>query len=780
MPETRCGSEMLSHRVSGYAGIRRLTLRHVCWWGCVGMADTAGEQRVSASGERSVAIGGDNTGVVTTGDNSPVTQVSLGPLRPVGEVPAASSPVGVPGVGVFVGRGVELERLHAAVSGDGAVVVCAVAGLGGIGKSTLTARYAVDHAAQFTQVVWVAADSVAGVEAGLAGFAVALEPHLAGALVAEGLRERALGWLAAHSGWLLVLDNVTDPGSVRDLLPKLGSGRVVVTSRRASGWAGIAQPLALDVLSPAAARELIAVTVGRERARLLTGVEELCARLGFLPLALEQAAAYMAQNVVSAQDYLGLLESDAGGLFGLGAEGTGAEHTLARVWAVSLDAVADDPLCGLVLRVAGWLSPDGFARSLLAGLGTAAHVVHAVGRLAAYSLLSVDEAGVVTVHRLVQEVTRTAQTGDPHRDPALVEAARETAARLLHAAIPGAVDDPACWPNWRELAAQVRAYSGHAPAHTDSEDTAFLLDRTGCFLHGQGSAAQAIALLQRAANGYERALGVEHLDSLACRNNLAEAYYAAGDYGQAAEIHKRTLDERERVLGPDHPKTLASRNNLANAYYAAGDYELAAEIHERTLAECERTLGPDHLDTLISCNNLANAYYAAGNYGRAAGLYERTLAVRERVLGAEHPSTLHSVNGLATTYHAAGYYGRAAELFERTLAVRERVLGPEHPHTLLSRNNLAAACFTAGQYGRAIELHEDTLAVRERVLGSEHPHTLTSRTNLAEAYFAAGQYGRAIELYERTLADYERVLGPEHPETQICRDTLRQAREAES
>ena len=78
---------------------------------------------------------------------------------------------------------------------------------------------------------------------------------------------------------------------------------MVVTSRRASGWSGIAEPLRLDVLSPESARELFALTIGPQSAELLVGVEALCERLGFLLLGVEQAAAYMAQNQVSAAEY---------------------------------------------------------------------------------------------------------------------------------------------------------------------------------------------------------------------------------------------------------------------------------------------------------------------------------------------------------------------------------------------------------------------------------------------------------------------------------------------
>ena len=51
--------------------------------------------------------------------------------------------------GLFVGRAGELARLDAALAGPGGVVVQAVHGLGGIGKSTLAARWAAAHASDY-------------------------------------------------------------------------------------------------------------------------------------------------------------------------------------------------------------------------------------------------------------------------------------------------------------------------------------------------------------------------------------------------------------------------------------------------------------------------------------------------------------------------------------------------------------------------------------------------------------------------------------------------------
>ena len=74
----------------------------------------------------------------------------------------------------------------------------------------------------------------------------------------EVLREQALQWLSSHSGWLLVLDNVTESADVRPLIASVPVGRFLITTRRATGWHGIATPVRLDVLAQGDAAELLA------------------------------------------------------------------------------------------------------------------------------------------------------------------------------------------------------------------------------------------------------------------------------------------------------------------------------------------------------------------------------------------------------------------------------------------------------------------------------------------------------------------------------------------
>ncbi|MBO3675523.1 tetratricopeptide repeat protein [Streptomyces sp. NEAU-YJ-81] len=662
------------------------------------------------------------------------------------------------------------------------VVTQAMSGLGGIGKSTLALHFAHTHRADYTAVWWIDAETPETITGSLAQLTARANPGTnTSSTPSAALAEWALTWLEAHTGWLLVFDNATHPDHLAPYLARLTSGDHLITSRLTYGWHELAAtPVHLDVLAPSAATNLLHQLAGPGPSSEASAAHELADELGYLPLALEQAGAYIRRTRNTYSSYLHRFRTQAARM--LNTPGNGDPHsiTIARIWRVTLDTIAErDPLAVHLLRVMAWLAPHDIPRDLLNGIADEPDAdIDALALLNDFSMITLTES-TAAIHRLVQALARTSDPQDPHRTDSFISQAQATAATLIRHALP---DDPetntAGWPRWRTLLPHIEAYLTHTHPDTDTTETHSILHSAAQFLHGQGQLSQATQYAHRSATTSARLNGEDHPETLISRNNLAGAYESAGDLGRAIPLYERTLTDRVRVLGEDHPETLISRNNLASAYESAGDLGRAIPLYERTLTDSVRVLGEDHPDTLISRNNLAYAYRSAGDLGRAIPLYERTLTDSVRVLGEDHPDTLISRNNLAYAYESAGDLGRAVPLFERTLTDRVRVLGEDHPDTLTSRNNLAYAYESAGDLGRAIPLYERTLTDRTRVLGEDHPDTLTSRNILAGAYELAGDLGRAVPLFERTLTDSVRVLGEDHPHTLTCRNNLAGAYES--
>ncbi|MEV4055183.1 NB-ARC domain-containing protein [Amycolatopsis sp. NPDC049688] len=314
----------------------------------------AGKYQVWLHGNQSVQVGDHNTQIN-------YNTVIPAPLPAIESVPALPNFSRIPlDTALFVGRIDELDQLEEVLSGSGRAAVVVVHGLGGVGKSTLAARFAHQHADRFGLRWWITADSRAALDMGLAELAETLQPATADLPVEQ---RSALGvrWIATHDDWLLVLDNVTTPQDVAGLLSRVRTGTIVITSRQRSGWRA-AETVPLDVLAEDEAMALLARIVRPEWPDAdLAGADRLCGELGWLPLAVEQAGAYLAQTRTSPAAYLNLLARFPARMFTATAEGGDAQRTMARIWHVTLDRLADtrprDGCCGLWLGSPRTASP---------------------------------------------------------------------------------------------------------------------------------------------------------------------------------------------------------------------------------------------------------------------------------------------------------------------------------------------------------------------------------------------------------------------------------------
>jgi hypothetical protein len=594
------------------------------------------------------------------------------------------------------------------------LVVHAVTGVQGVGKTQLAAAYARAKLADgWRLVAWVNAADPGTLQAGLAAVAETL--GLADGRTGPGggdAGQAVRHWLERDGRHcLVVFDNALDPDGIRPLLPACGSAQVLITgSRRPVASLGAGVPV--GVFSPDEALAFLAERTGLADT---AGASALARELGYLPLALAQAAGAIAAQSLTYWTYLGQLRAVPGGGARLtGEAGQPYPHGVAGAIMLSLDSVRAGDRAGVssgIMEITAVLSAGGVRRELLHDVGRAgvlatggdraevpADLVDtALARLAKRSLLTVSlDGGTVIAHHLVTRVVRDTLAHEER----LTAVCRNAVAvlRKLARSLLGSTDRPAV----RDLTEQVAALHATAGPAGEADD-----ELAGMMLRLRSWALYHLAVL----------------------GDSAPQAIAAGEAVAA---------DSARMLGPDHPDTLASRNNLAIACQQVGRTAEAIRLHERALAGRVRALGPDHPDTLASRNNLAIACQQMGWPAEAITSFRRALAGRVRALGPDHPDTLASRNGLAAACLEVGWAAEAIALFGQVLAGRVRALGPGHPDTLASRNNLGHAYQEVGRVPEAIALFEQALAAGTRVLGPSHPTTVSSRVNLASAYRDAG------------------------------------------
>ena len=184
----------------------------------------------------------------------------------------------------------------------------AVTGISGAGKTQLAAAYArAKLAAGWRLVAWLDATDPAVLRAGLA--AVAEELGLAECHAGQGGGDagRAVRDRLERDGrrCLVVFDNALDPGEIRPLLPACGSARVLIIGGRRP-TAGLGAGVPVDVFSPDEALAFLAERTGLADT---AGARALARELGYLPLALAQAAGAIAAQDLAYWTYLGRLRA---------------------------------------------------------------------------------------------------------------------------------------------------------------------------------------------------------------------------------------------------------------------------------------------------------------------------------------------------------------------------------------------------------------------------------------------------------------------------------------
>ncbi|MER5866371.1 tetratricopeptide repeat protein [Kitasatospora sp. NPDC002040] len=687
---------------------------------------------------------------------------------------------------LFTGRTQELEQLLAlaeqAPEGNaaGMVVISAIDGMGGIGKSALAL-----HAAHRLRPRFPDGQLFVDLHGHTPGTPpLGSDEALSRLLRSLGvppqripadLGERAACYRdrLADTRTLIVLDNAADSAQVRPLLPGTPGCLVLVTSRKRLVSLDDAHLLALDLLSGPEAAALLHQAAGPDRIPVghpaVADLAELC---GHLPLALRIAAARLRhQRTLRIEHLVGQLRDGRDRLTRLQDE----DRSLAAVFESSLAALPDAEQ--QLFRRLGLIPGPDFDAHGVANLAGTDHrtaerlleslldhnllTQHTPGRYGFHDLIRLhartrsdspteSAAHGAALERLLDYYQHTARLAD-HQ---VARRTRPQSAPTPPAGSPPLPDRAAALAWLRAERANLLAATAHTTARAQYPRTIALTASLASFLLLDGPWAEA-AELHRTAAAVARELG-DRLGEAGALGDLGRTQHATGNYPGSAELYQRTLTLHQE-LG-DRPGEADSLHQLGRVRVLTGDYLAAAELHERA-ALLYRELGDRPGEARALCD-LGRARHSTGDPAGAAELMTRVLTIQQEL--GDRRGQAGALHDLGYVRHETGDHSAAAALHEQALAIYLD-LGSRQGEAI-ALWNLGQARHETGDHPAAAALHERALVIF-RELGSRQGEA-DALHGLGRARHRTGDLTAAAELYRRALPIY-REVGSRPGETEL-------------
>jgi MinD-like ATPase involved in chromosome partitioning or flagellar assembly/tetratricopeptide (TPR) repeat protein len=693
----------------------------------------------------------------------PADAARRGPRYPAILPPHWSLP---PRNSTFTGRGSVLELLRDRLSASVTVVVPqALYGLGGVGKTQVALEYAYRFAANYDLVWWISAEQPQLIRSSLAELGTEL--HLPRSenmdesvrIVLDALRQGR-----PVNRWLLIFDNVDEPDDVREFIPQ-GAGHVLLTSRN-QAWNREARAVEIDVFTREESIQFLTRRVpGLDQA----DAAKVAERLGDLPLAVEQAGAWLTATGMPVERYLDLLDTQLLRMLDENPP-AGYDKTTAATWLLSLDRLRrHTPAAAKLLEVCAFFAPEAIPTSLLYSSRFTSvllpydptlrdpilqgRLVREIGR---YALATVDSAQTtVQMHRLVQAVVQDSLSPDARADN------RRQVQEILAAAGRGDPDRPESWPAYTRLWPHIRR-SG-ASASADPEVRQLVIDmvrylwKRGDFTSSRDLATETLTLWRA-----DESIG-EDPTTLLLGFHLGNTLWSLAAYTKALANDEHTVARLTELVGPDHPYTIMAAGGLAADLRALGRYADARALDETSLTRARDTFGEYHQRTLMIATNVGVSLRMVGDFAAAAAIDEDTLASRRHHFGEQEPNTLLSASNFGNDLRALGRFQESRALLEDTLATYRSVLGNDHVDTLKAAKHLSVTLRKVGEFQAANDLTVDTLRRYLEQVGPDHPDTLSCLMNRACEESTLGDSQAAAATARAVIDGYHRVYSPDHP-----------------
>ncbi|KAM0803118.1 hypothetical protein BDR22DRAFT_801976 [Usnea florida] len=700
----------------------------------------------------------------------------------------------------FVGRTALMSALESKlVARPDSVQIAVLCGLGGVGKSQIALEYAYRERRRSASI------SVFWVHAGNAARFVQSYKRIASEFQIPGrddlqsdVLQLVRDWLEGkyNCRWLMIVDNVDDRNmffdtlndagkALREYIPQSSRGSILYTTRNRDIGMDLAldrAPITVPSMDAQEAQALLGQRIIAETPE--TEQLELLEELVYLPLAIAQAAAFMAKRRKSVAEYIKHYrgsESTRIRLLGQRFNYHGREarplESVVTTWWISFNYIkTENPRAAELLSIMSFLDRQGIPFSLLiADEENEFEFEEAMGLLEAFSLVTLDTHRCeCNVHGLVTVAVRAWLSEYEDKGAAIAARVLETVSEKFPEGF---------FDSWSTC----RIYFPHAEAVLSSSvgvqasslhARASLLLSMSTFLNEQGKYKASELRATESMEIFERLYGSEHPETLSAIASYAKTMTRRGRYQRAIHLQRQVLKSREKVLGIGHRATLDSLNALGCDLQRLGHYKEAEEIHRRELMEKQKFLEEQPEDTgmqediIIAMDNVARVLSHQRRFMEAEQLHRQALHKGEILVGRLHPYVLITREELAGTFRDQNRLDEAEQMYEALVKDRLQLLGERHPHTLIAQTNLADVLDRQGNGQKADDIYREALRIYQETLGVDDLYTVNVMHFLACSASKRNEHLQAVVEFKSVLELQKKSIGTTHPETMVTRRNL--------
>jgi tetratricopeptide (TPR) repeat protein/predicted HTH transcriptional regulator len=629
----------------------------------------------------------------------------------------------------FTGRSALIRKIYKSFNAKRAAVsAISLTGLGGVGKTQTALEFSYRFKEEYDVIWWVRSEDPNVLLNDLTELAHELQlPEYQQSdqqVILRGLER----WLKTHSRWLLVFDDAIDPDMISRFSQE--SGHCLITSRNPS-WGTMAKSFPVDVLTRA---ESISFLKKKTNTKDKISAGRLADELGYLPLALEQAAGYVEQTGISLSEYLELFRAKQSELW---TEDTlkGVDHeSLSTTWNLAIETIRRESVAA-ILHTITFLAPDDIPRMIFSSSKEIGHaelnevlqnplsVNESIASLRRYSLIQTNDE-TFSIHRLVQTVVRDSLS-KPVQDQSIL-----AALEIVLNSFPKRDTETNEWLQAESLIPHALEIFKNLDNNSITvRPAAKLMNLVAAHFRNLGKLEHAKELMAKALEIEEKELGIDHPQVAIAQNNLGLILKSMGDLSGAQQCYERSLHILESHYGREHPQVAVCLNNLGKVYHSKNDLHAAKECLQRAMEIDEKNYGKDHPEVATDANNLGNVLRSLGEFDEAKSYIQRALKIDESCFGRDHHRVATDLNNLGLVQKALGDLKNAKMCLERATMIDESRYGRNHHSVAADHNNLALVLKSLEDFKTALEHCQIAIEISTKLFGESHPTTLAFRKN---------------------------------------------------